>query len=137
MGFLDRLSGRKRPYLAGPVIFSLYDELSPDNRAALRESLSGAPSGSEIVAAYKNAPDNLADLILKLHPRKSLPGPGVIGAAWVGDRLVIYVVGDFPEDAVAGLAETLRGYGAILGRDVRDIEVASGRFGPDELKELP
>jgi len=132
MSLLGRLS-KGRSSRVGPVILSLYERVGPDQRAALRKTLSGAPSGCEIVAAYKDAPDRTDSAILGLITKKSLPGPGVIGAMWFGGCCTIYVKGDFPAAEFANLVQEFTTLGTFFKLDV---EVVSGRFGQDELSEL-
>ncbi len=127
--------GKKKASSAvGPILYSLYGQVDRSNRAAFKKFLSQAPSGCEITATYKNAPLETAQAILTAFQRTGLPGRGVIGAQVFGRDFVIYVKGDFPEDAFTALAETFRESGRRFGLEV---EVASGRFDSDHLKELP
>lgn len=116
----------------GPILQSLYDDVSPSDRPAVKKLLSGAPSGCELVAMYKNAPSDTAEIILSA--LTGLPGPGVVAAYVLSDGVAVYVKGEFPKDAFATMAQAFRQSGDALGLEV---DVLSERFGEQDLHELP
>lgn len=133
MGLFGR-SKAKGDSRVGPILSGLYESVDRGNRATFAKQLSRAPSGSELVASYKHAPLETAQAILSAFRKTGLPGHGVAGAEVFGDGYIIYIKGDFSDDALSQLAQTFTQSGETFGYQV---DVTLGRFDSTQLKELP
>jgi len=127
-------NGAAKSARVGSVLRMLHDNLDAGQRSAFKKALAKAPSGCEIVAYY-NASPTAGRVLLEAFQERKLRRACAVGMEVLGDhRVAIYIKGDLPERAFAELKNRCEQLGRQTGFGDG---VHYGRFGADQLRELP
>jgi hypothetical protein len=118
----------------GPLIYSIYQAMDSENRAALREFVSGASPKHEITAAFPSTTPEMAQAVLSQLQHAPTGRKSVKGAVGHGDGYMFYVTGDFPEPLLNELAVLFHRLAAEAGVEEK---IVMGSPSTDQLKELP
>jgi len=124
----------------GPLIYTIYQAMDSEGRAALREFVSGASPKREIIAVFPSTTPEMAQAVLSQLQhvptgRNSRKGASGLGTPGVLGDYIFWVTGDFPEPLLRELAVLFHRLAAEAGVEEKNIRMGSPSS--DQLKELP
>lgn len=126
-----------RSTCVGPLIYGVYEAIDASSRPEFKKFMARAPSGSEIVAAYKPfTTDTVRMVVSGLQDtvrKRGLRKHSLIIAEVFPDGFMIVIKGDFSEAVFTELRDRCEQLGIQFGLEV---QVTSGRFAADQLREL-
>jgi hypothetical protein len=145
-GFSLGKGNKKKSSCVGPIIFSLYEQIDTDRKAAFKKFLSGAPSGCEIVVNLGQMSGEVAEIQKKMTlqwlKELSLKKQAIVGLEQLSDETyVLYIKGSFENSQL----EQLRGFFLQYQADVnshfpasmhKQLDIHSGCFSDEQLTEL-